>query len=138
MGRVVGIDFGLARIGVAISDEMKMLASAIGKVEVAKTNPETIKKLLEFLETYQIDAFVVGNPLHMSGKVSPLAELAQAFAALLKEHVTVPVLLWDERLSTMQAQRSLKETGMKRKKRAKVVDTVSATIFLQSYLDTCA
>lgn len=132
--RIVGIDYGLKRIGVAISDENKILASSLGIVEAHHQSKETIKRLLTLLKPYTIAKIVVGYPLHLSGKTSFLADEVKHFIALLQTEIAVPIILWDERLSTVQAERSLMEGGMRRKKRAKIIDAVTAVILLQSYL----
>lgn len=140
MGRVVGIDFGLARIGVALSDPSKMIASTLGKIEAKKKSVETAKTLLAFLTPYQdeIELLLLGHPLHLNGKVGHMADEVLYFKGVLEEIGSYPVLLWDERLSSMQAERSLKESKMNRKKRAQVVDGVAAALLLQSYLDSIA
>lgn len=132
--RVVGIDYGLKRIGVAISDENKILATSLGVMEAHHQSKETIRRLIELLKSYQIEKIIVGYPLHLSGKAGLLADEVKLFITALQEEMGCPVLPWDERLSTVQAERSLKEGGMRRKKRAKIIDAVTAVILLQSYL----
>lgn len=133
-GRVVGIDYGLKRIGVAISDENKMIATSLGIVEAHFQSQETIKRILTLLKSYEIEKIIIGYPLHLSGKASLLADEVKHFVSLLQEQVSFPIILWDERLSTVQAERSLMEGGMRRKKRAKIIDAITAVILLQSYL----
>lgn len=134
MGRVVSLDYGLARIGIAISDESKLIAAYQKVLPTEKSSPLTIKKLISELSQYQIDTIVVGLPLHMNGKMSFLADEVMHFIELLKLSFSCPIKTWDERLSTVQAERSLMEGNMSRKKRSKVIDAVTATIILQSYL----
>ena len=132
--RVASLDYGLKRIGVAISDENKILATALGVVQAGKTSAETIQRIIELLKPYDLERIIVGNPIHLSGKVGFLADEVKHFLNLLQAQVSCEVSLFDERLSTVQAERSLKEGGMSRKKRAQVIDTVSAVIVLQCYL----
>lgn len=133
--RIAAIDFGLARIGIALSDERKIIASSLGMIQAERTTPLSAKKVAEKLASYSLEVIIVGMPLHMNGKKGFLADEVTLFIAHLKELVKVDVLPWDERLSTVQAERSLLEGNMSRKKRAKVVDGVAATILLQSFLD---
>lgn len=132
--RIASIDYGLKRLGLAISDESQIIATSLGVLEAGQTSSETIKRILQALNSYELEKIVIGYPLHLNGKVSFLSDEVQHFITLLQKEVACPVLLFDERLTTLQAERSLKEGGMSRKKRAKVIDAVSAVIILQSYL----
>lgn len=139
--RVVSIDFGLARIGLAISDEMSLIAMPLKTIAAEKKMELTVAKVIKELEGhqaqngYELSAIVVGLPLLMTGKKGFLADEVQCFVDLLKRSTTVPVETWDERLTSVQAERSLRESNMSRKKRSKVVDVVAAVIILQNYLD---
>jgi len=139
--KILGIDYGMARIGCALSDERKIIAGPLFTLTSEKKIDTTIKKLLDTLDRdqeerhYQIDEIVVGLPLMMSGKVGLLADEVQHFIEGLRQATTIPVTAWDERLTSVQAERSLREGGMSRKKRSKVMDTISAVIILQNYLD---
>jgi putative holliday junction resolvase len=139
--RIVGLDFGLARIGIAISDEQKIIATPMMTLQAEKKTEETILKLLtelrhnEHVRNYQITEIVIGLPLLMSGKKGMLADEVLHFVELLKKQIEIPITLWDERLTSVQAERSLREGSLTRKKRSRIVDTVAATIILQSYLD---
>ncbi len=135
MGRIVSIDYGLARIGLAISDDRKIIATSLATLRAEKTIESTIQQLLKILEKYQIEAIVIGMPLHMNGKKGFLADEVQHFLSRLQTVVSCPVIPWDERLSTVQADRALREAQLTRKKRSQVVDQVTALILLQSYLD---
>lgn len=136
MGRVVSLDYGLARIGIAISDESKMISAYQKVLQTEKSTALTLKKLIAELSQYKIDELIIGLPLHMNGKMSFLADEVMHFIELLKTAFSCPIKTWDERLTTVQAERSLKESNLSRKKRSKVVDAVTATIILQSYLDS--
>ena len=133
-GRVVALDYGLKRIGVAISDENRILATSLGVILAGKTLEDTIHEILRFLSPYTITKLIIGNPLHLDGKKSLLGELVSQFMALLAQHVPYPVTLWDERLSTAQADRALREGGWNRKERSQRVDALAAQILLQSFL----
>ncbi len=136
--RYAAIDFGLARIGLAVSDEMKIIASSLGLVEAERTTALSVKKVVEKLSCYNLEVIIVGLPLHMNGKKGFLADEVMHFISLLKELVKCEVIPWDERLSTLQAERSLKEGNMSRKKRSKVIDGVAAALLLQNFLDAKA
>jgi putative Holliday junction resolvase len=139
--RIVGIDYGLARIGVAVSDERKILATPALTVFSEKKSERTIEKLLKELAIHQkeyqydIEEIVIGLPLLMSGKQGLQADEVKHFAALLGEASKVPIVLWDERLTTVMAERSMREGNMTRKQRSKCIDKVAAVIILQGYLD---
>ena len=139
--RTLALDLGRARIGMAISDERKIIASPLETISAGKTcelSVQVIAKEIAKMEGqgYFIDEVVVGLPLKMSGDSGTMAEEAKKFAALLKLAVPCAVVVWDERLTTVQAERSMREGNMRRKKRAKSIDSVTAVIILQSYLDT--
>lgn len=140
--RALGIDFGIARLGLAISDERKIIASPFMTFQTASSTKLTIQNLMKTLDemqeanSYEIDEIIVGLPLMMSGKVGMIADEVKHFVALLKEATSIPIIMWDERLTTVQAERSLRLSDMTRKKRSKVVDKVCAAIILQCYLDS--
>lgn len=140
--RIVGIDFGLARIGVSLSDESKIIATPLMTVTAEKKSEATALKLIKTLQEhaekhgYAIEEIVIGMPLLMSGKKGSLADEVVHFVSILKEHLTVPIITWDERLTTVQAERSLRESSLTRKRRSDVVDSVAAILILQSYLDS--
>lgn len=139
--RIVGIDYGLARIGLALSDESKIIANSLKTLSCEKKAEVTAKKLIKELQEhavlhcYEIEEFVIGMPLMMNGKKGMLADEVIHFVALLKELHPAPTVTWDERLSSVQADRSLREGNFSRKRRSKMVDSVAAVIILQSYLD---
>lgn len=140
-GRIVGIDYGLARIGLSLSDETKLIANPLKTLPAEKKAEATAKKLLKELQEhailhhYEIEEIVIGMPLMMNGKKGMLADEVIHFVSLLKEVILVPITTWDERLSSVQADRSLREGNFSRKRRSKMVDSVAAVIILQSYLD---
>lgn len=139
--RIVSIDYGTARIGIAISDESKIIAFPLKTIKTEKKLEMTAQKLIRELEIdmrekgYQIEAVVIGLPLMMSGKVGSMADEVKQFVEILKKIAQYKICLLDERLTSVRAERSLLESTMSRKKRTKFVDTVSAVIILQDYLD---
>lgn len=139
--RVVGIDYGMTRIGLAVSDERKIIATPLTTLIAEKKSEQTVAKLVAFLRQheqehgYQIEAIAIGYPLLMSGKKGLLADEVNHFVQLLQVVISVPIITWDERLTSVQADRSLREGNFTRKKRAQKVDSVAAVIILQNYLD---
>jgi putative holliday junction resolvase len=140
-GRIVALDYGMARIGIALSDPSKLIASPLKTLSTEKRSEATAAKLMQELERhqhahhYQLEEIVVGLPLMLSGKAGLLADEVRHFVELLRKLTSVPIILWDERLTSVQADRSMREGQMSRKKRAQAVDAVAAVILLQSYLD---
>ena len=137
MGRALGIDYGLKRIGLALSDPSKFLASTLTTVHAEKKLHATLTKLLKTIEEHDIDQIVIGLPYRMNGTIGLQADEVKHFAEELKKRTDIPIALWDERLTTVQAERVMKEAGLSRKKRTKSIDALSAVIMLQSFLD-CA
>ena len=139
--RLIGIDFGMRRLGIALSDERQIIATPYQTVQAEKKTELTVAKILALLAELQekhacdIEEIIVGLPLMMSGRTGFQADEVKHFVQLLSQATPIPVRTWDERLTTVQAERSLRESQMTRKKRSKVVDIVSAAIILQSYLD---
>jgi putative Holliday junction resolvase len=139
--RIVAIDYGLARLGLALSDERKIIASSLKTLQAEKKAEATARKLCEELQKhgaeygYEIEEIVIGMPLMMNGSKGMLADEVLYFISLLKKIFEIPITTWDERLSSVQADRALREGNFSRKRRSKMVDAVTATILLQSYLD---
>jgi len=133
--KVLGIDLGDARTGVAISDELKFIAQSHGTI-YNKDTDDLINQLSEIIEKNNVDTVVVGFPKNMNGTIGERGEKSKEFASLLEEKFGVKTVLWDERLTTVSAHRVLSEANVKGKKRKKVVDTVSAVFILQCYLDS--
>lgn len=137
MGRIVGIDFGTVRIGVAISDERKIIARSLVTVQMGKDIPSTIELIRQQLLPYfPIEAIVVGNPLLLNGKEGEMALKAKTFGEFLSKILDLTVIFWDERLTSSQVERMLKGAEVSRKKRAKLSDQLSAVAILQNYLDS--
>jgi len=134
MDRLLGIDYGRVRIGVSISDETRMIARPLCCLEYKKEFIDQLQKELKPL--LPIDAVVIGLPLDMRGKDSPMTVEVRKFADYLHAALQLPIVLWDERLTSAQAERQLRDAGMKRKQRAERSDTLAAALILQSYLDS--
>jgi putative pre-16S rRNA nuclease len=139
--RLVGIDYGMARLGIAISDESKLIAMPLMVLKAEKRSDRTVSELLKKLaqneaeRAYTVEAIIVGLPLLMSGKVGFLADEVKNFIEQLQKATSIPIITWDERLTSIQAERSLRESSLTRKRRTQFVDTVAAVIILQNYLD---
>lgn len=137
--RILALDYGRARIGLALSDPMKILAKThkILSVDAKKAINvflEELKLLQE--QNVEIEKIVVGVPLKMSGEKSAMTEEVEAFIESLKEKTPIPIVAWDERLSSVQAEKALREAGLSRKKRTNHLDSLSAVLILQSFLET--
>ena len=132
MNPILGIDFGRARIGLAISDELRLLAHPL---ETLPGNKDTAKKIAEIIRERKIDKIVVGVPRHMSGEIGEAAKEALEFANKLRAQVPCPVETWDERLTTVAAERALRGAGKKSRKTRNIIDQVAAQMILQGYLD---
>ncbi len=136
MGRIVGIDFGTARIGLAVSDPRRVIAQPLETVQVGKNDEETIKKVVATLSKYgDLTTVVIGLPLLLSGKEGQMTGLVRAFAHLLEKALALPIVFWDERLTSAGVEKMLVEMDVSRKKRAALSDALSAVSILQNYLD---
>jgi putative Holliday junction resolvase len=135
--RAIGLDVGTKTIGVAVSDELGWTAQGI---ETVKINEEReifgLERLKEIIESYEVDRIIVGLPKNMNGTIGERGEACQRFAKLVEEEFNLPVILWDERLSTMAAERLLISADVSRKKRKQVIDKMAAVVILQNYLDS--
>lgn len=132
--RVLGVDYGDARTGLAVSDPSGFLAGGIGLIR-STYDKEVAAAVTEAAKRYDVKAIVVGNPVNMNGTSGPRCEKIAQFCALLGTMTEIPVVLYDERMTTMSAYRFLDETGTHGKKRKNAVDTLAAEIILQDYLD---
>lgn len=132
--RILGIDYGDARIGLALSDPTETLASALPPLE-AKSMRKSIDEVATIAKQNQVGLLVVGLPLNMNGSEGPQAAKVRAFAVNLEKVSSVPVVMKDERLTTVMVTRAFDETGVKKSKRLSLVDSASAQVILQNYLD---
>ncbi len=133
-GRVLGVDYGDVRTGIAISDEGRFLASGITTLR-ENGMVKTADRVAAEAVARGASLIVVGIPRNMDGSYGPRAEVIRAFVGYLTERTTLPIELWDERLTTVEAHRILSASDVGGKRRRAVVDTLAAEIILQSYLD---
>lgn len=134
-GRVLALDLGKRRIGLAVSDELGITAQGLPTLE-RTTIREDLARLGQLISERSISLILMGNPLHMSGREGRQAEYVHEFTERLQAAAGVAVQYWDERLTTVEAQRVLKQSGISIEKRARAVDRLAAVILLQSYLDS--
>jgi RNAse H-fold protein YqgF len=132
--RILAIDHGTKRMGIAVSDELQMIAQPVEFIP-AEPFAEFLARLKELLRQKEVELIVIGMPRNMDGSYGPAALKVQDFVAALKNAVTVPIKTWDERLTSVQANRFLLEGNVRREKRKEKVDKTAAAILLQSYLD---
>ena len=133
--RLLAIDVGSKRIGVAVSDELGLTAQPVLTLERRRNQRDDLRSLARLCRRFEVAAIVVGNPLKLDGAISPQATKVQAFAAELAELSGLPIHMWDERLTTHEAHQLLYESGRQRQSHRHVVDQVAATMILQSFLD---
>lgn len=132
--KIMAVDLGDARTGLAVCDKTEFLASPIGVIH--DTNLDSVtQKVAVAAKEYEVLEIIVGHPLNMNGTRGPRAELCEEFAKNLQKLVDVPVKLWDERATTVTAHNILNMTDTRGKKRKNVVDAVAATVILESYLE---
>lgn len=132
--RIMGLDVGEKRIGVALSDELGFTAQGLGTIERSEPQ-EDIASLAELIGQWTVEKIVVGMPRNMNGTYGPQAEKVKEFAIRLEEETGVPLVYWDERLTTAAAERVLLAGDVSRKKRRGSIDKLAAVIILQGYLD---
>ncbi|MBA4601320.1 Holliday junction resolvase RuvX [Thermoactinomyces sp. AMNI-1] len=131
--RILGLDIGDRRIGVAVSDSFGWTAQGVTVID--RENRNWLQELDEIVEHYQIKEMVVGLPRNMNGTIGPRGKLCRELADQLKKRYDCPVHLWDERLSTVAAERTLIDADLSRRKRKKVIDQMAAIWILQGFLD---
>jgi len=133
----MGLDYGERRIGVALSDAFGWTAQGAEVID-RKVVKDEVGYIAELAKRNEVEAIVVGLPKNMNGTVGPSGEICMAFAERLKQTLSMPVHLWDERLTTVAAERTLLEADVSRSKRKQVIDKMAAAILLQNYLDSRA
>ncbi|PLS15599.1 Holliday junction resolvase RuvX [Bacillus sp. M6-12] len=135
--RTMGLDLGSKTIGVAVSDAMGWTAQGIETIKIDEAKNEFgFDRLGKIINEHDVSKIVLGLPKNMNGTLGPRAEISQTFAKKLETKYKLPVILWDERLTTMAAERVLLEADMSRGKRKKVIDKMAAVMILQGYLDS--
>lgn len=131
--RILGLDVGDRTIGVAVSDELGWTAQGLEVIRRINWEDD-LKRIRERVEEYEVSLIVVGYPKNMNNTIGPRAKLSEEFATKISDALNVPVKLWDERLTTMEATRTLIAADVSRAKRKKVIDKMAAVLILQNYL----
>ncbi len=132
--RILALDHGTRRVGVAVSDETKTIAQPLEYIP-AEPFADFLARLKQLLAEKEVDLVLLGLPRNMDGSYGPAAQKVEAFVAVLRNAITIPVKMWDERLTSSQANRILIQGGVRRDRRKEKVDKMAAAILLQSYLD---
>ncbi|PIC72036.1 Holliday junction resolvase RuvX [Sporosarcina sp. P16b] len=135
--RTMGLDVGSKTVGIAISDSLGWTAQGIETIKIDEAVGSLgMKRVKQLTEEYEVTEFVVGYPKNMNNTIGPRGEASEQYAEKLREKFGLPVILWDERLTTMAAERVLIEADVSRKKRKSVIDKMAAVMILQGYLDS--
>jgi putative Holliday junction resolvase len=133
--RVLGIDHGTVRMGIAMSDELKIIAQPLEFIP-AEPFSGFLDRLKELLQEYEVELILLGMPRNMDGSYGEASMKVREFEAMLKKSITARIKTWDERLTSVQANRALSQGRVKKKKKRQNVDAISAAVLLQSYLDS--
>jgi len=138
--RIMGLDLGSRTVGVAVSDPLGITAQG---VEIIRRESEdklrrTLARIEELAKQYEVDTFVLGYPKHMDNTIGERAQKSEAFKEKLERRTGLPVILWDERLTTVAADNAMDEAGLSREKKKNYVDMIAASLILQGYLDSLA
>ena len=137
MGRILGIDYGAARTGIAISDPLGITAQGLETINSGGSDKVILRRIAEIVENYDVEKFVIGNPLNMNGTESERSKLTQEFIHKLNSRFnTIPVVQVDERLTTVEAHRTMNDLNIKNRKKKDVVDTIAAVYILEQYLNS--
>ena len=135
--RVLGLDYGSKTVGVAVSDPLGITAQGTETIERKEENKlrKTLARIEELCREYQVEKIVLGLPKNMNNTLGERAQVSEAFREMLERRTALPVVMWDERLTTVMAENVLKENGVRREERKKYIDKIAAVFILQSYLD---
>lgn len=135
--RIMGLDYGSKTVGVAISDPLGITAQGIETIERKMENKlrQTLARIHQLAEEYEVEKVVVGLPKHMNNDIGERAEKSLEFAEMVKKRTGLEVVMWDERLTTASAERTLIESNVRREDRKKYIDKIAAVFILQGYLD---
>lgn len=136
-GRLIGIDAGTKTLGLALSDHLRTISSPLETLNRRKFSVDVVH-LKNLVNEHNVSGWVLGLPLNLDGSTGPRVQATKAFARNLAEHIQLPILLWDERLSTVAAERVLLDADASRKRRSEVIDKMAAGIILQGALDRFA
>ncbi|MEC2078444.1 Holliday junction resolvase RuvX [Metabacillus fastidiosus] len=135
--RILGLDLGSKTLGVAISDELGWTAQGIETIKIDEAGGNYgLNRLADIISEFSVEKIILGMPKNMNGSIGPRGEASNAFAAILEKRFSLPVILWDERLTTMAAEKMLISADVSRKKRKQVIDKMAAVMILQGYLDS--
>ena len=136
--RILGLDFGSKTVGVAVSDELMLTAQGLEIVRRQSPNKlrQTLARIEQIVTEYQVERIVLGYPKNMNNTIGDRAEKSLAFKETLERRTGIPVVMWDERLTTVEANRTLMESGVRRENRKEYVDKLAAVYILQGYLDS--
>ena len=136
--RVMGLDYGSKTVGVAISDPLGITAQGIETIERKEENKlrKTLARIEELVKEYEVEKIVLGFPKNMNNTIGERAEKSLEFQAMLERRIGIQVIMWDERLTTIEAERTLMESNVRRENRKKYVDKIAAVFILQGYLDS--
>ena len=135
--RIMGLDYGSKTVGVAVSDPLGLTAQGIEIVRRKSENKlrQTLARIEEIAKEYGVEKIVLGFPKHMNNDIGERAEKSLEFREMLERRTGLPVVMWDERLTTVEADRTMMETGIRRENRKEYVDMIAAVFILQGYLD---
>ena len=138
--RIMGLDFGSKTVGVAVSDALLMTAQGLEIIRRKEENKlrQTLARIEELIVEYEVEKIVLGKPKHMNGTEGVRVELTEEFREKLERRTGLEVVLWDERLTTVAADKAMMEAGIRRENRKDYVDKIAATLILQGYLDYLA
>lgn len=136
--RMMGLDYGTKTVGVAVSDPLGITAQAVETIERKAENKlrQTLARIEVLAKEYEVEKFVIGLPKHMNNDIGERAEKSMEFGEMLHRRTGIEVVMWDERLTTASAERTLIEAGVRRENRKQVIDQIAAVFILQSYLDS--
>ena len=136
--RMMGLDYGTKTVGVAVSDPLGITAQAVETIERKAENKlrQTLARIEVLAKEYEVEKFVIGLPKHMNNDIGERAEKSMEFGEMLHRRTGNEVVMWDERLTTASAERTLIEAGVRRENRKQVIDQIAAVFILQSYLDS--
>lgn len=135
--RIIGLDYGTTTVGVAVSDELGITAQELETIVRKRPTKlrQTLARIEQIATEYQAEQIVLGYPKNMNNSLGERAQATEEFKEQLERRIGIPVILWDERMTTMESERILKESGVRRENRKAVIDQIAAAIILQNYLD---
>ena len=135
--RILGLDYGSKTVGVAVSDPLGITAQGVETIERREENKlrRTLARIEELCIEYEVEKIVLGLPKNMNNTIGDRAQSSEQFREMLERRIGLPIVMWDERLTTVSAERVLKENGVRREDRKRYIDKIAAVFILQSYLD---